>query len=52
MSTDALRDDFIAYPTNRVAGTIADSAAARRAVDALTAAGRLLSTDELLSESE
>jgi hypothetical protein len=39
MSTDALRDDFIAYPTNRVAGTIADSAAARRAVDALTAAG-------------
>jgi len=32
-------DDFIAYPTNRVAGTITDASAARRAVDALTAAG-------------
>jgi hypothetical protein len=39
MSTETLRDDFIAYPTNRVAGTITDVAAARRAVDALTAAG-------------
>ena len=32
-------DDFIAYPTNRVVGTITETAAARRAVDALTAAG-------------
>ena len=39
MSTPAHRDDFIAYPTNRVAGTIDDAAAARRAVEALTAAG-------------
>ena len=39
MSTDARRDDFIAYPTNRVAGTISNLADARRAVDALTAAG-------------
>jgi hypothetical protein len=39
MSTAAHRDDFIAYPTNRVVGTITDAAAARRAVDALTAAG-------------
>lgn len=31
--------DFIAYPTNRVVGTITDAAAARRAVDALAAAG-------------
>lgn len=39
MSTEAQRDDFIAYPTNRVVGTISDAAAARRAVEALTAAG-------------
>jgi hypothetical protein len=39
MSNDADRDDFIAYPTNRVVGTITDAAAARRAVEALTAAG-------------
>jgi hypothetical protein len=32
-------DDFIAYPTNRVVGTITDAVAARQAVDALTAAG-------------
>jgi hypothetical protein len=32
-------DDFIAYPTNRVVGTITEAAAARRAVDALAAAG-------------
>ena len=39
MSTAAHPDDFIAYPTNRVVGTITDTAAARRAVDALTAGG-------------
>src|SRR6187431_2832320 len=38
--TDAIdRDDFIAYPTNRVVGTITDAADARRAVDALASAG-------------
>jgi hypothetical protein len=31
--------DFISYPTNRVVGTITDDGAARRAVDALVAAG-------------
>ena len=38
-STNPHPDDFIAYPTNRVAGTITDPAAARRAVEALAAAG-------------
>jgi hypothetical protein len=33
------QDDFIAYPTNRIVGTITDAAAARRAVEALTTAG-------------
>jgi len=39
MDADAQRQDFISYPTNRVVGTITDAADARRAVDALTAAG-------------
>lgn len=40
MSVDDHRPgDFIAYPTNRVVGTITDTVAARRAVEALTAAG-------------
>jgi hypothetical protein len=32
-------DDFIAYPTNRVVGTIADPASARAAIEALLKAG-------------
>ncbi len=39
MSDPVDRDDFIAYPTNRIVGTITDAADARRAVDALSAAG-------------
>ena len=41
MSTDVRNrsDEFIPYPTNRVAGTITDSADASQAVDALVAAG-------------
>lgn len=49
MNTAAHRDhDFIAYPTNRVAGTITDLAAARRAVDALIAAGFAPDTIDVL----
>lgn len=48
MSTAEHPDHFIAYPTNRVAGTITDSAAARRAVDALTAAGFARETIDVL----
>lgn len=41
MATDARNrsDEFIPYPTNRVAGTITDSSDASKAVDALVAAG-------------
>ena len=41
MATDARNrsDEFIPYPTNRVAGTITDSGDASTAVDALVAAG-------------
>ena len=39
MSDPVGRDDFIAYPTNRIVGTITDAADARRAVGALSAAG-------------
>ena len=48
MSSADQRDDFIAYPTNRVVGTITDAAAARRAVEALTAAGFPLDTIDVL----
>ena len=39
MSKQVDPDDFIAYPTNRVVGTITDATEARRAIDALIAAG-------------
>lgn len=41
MATDVRNrsDEFIPYPTNRVAGTITDSAEASKAVDALCASG-------------
>jgi hypothetical protein len=48
MSSADERDDFIAYPTNRVVGTITDAAAARRAVAALTAAGFARDTIDVL----
>ena len=48
MSTAEHPDDFIAYPTNRVVGTIADPAAARRAVDALSDAGFARETIDVL----
>ena len=38
-TASADRKDFIAYPTNRVVGTIADAAKAQAAVDALLQAG-------------
>src|SRR5262245_24572333 len=39
MASDAPQHDFIAYPTNRVVGTIADPKDARAAVEALLQAG-------------
>ena len=33
------RADFIAYPTNRVVGTVSDAAKAQAAIDALLQAG-------------
>jgi hypothetical protein len=38
-STTNRTDDFIAYPTNRVVGTIADAKSARAAIEALLQAG-------------
>lgn len=38
-TASADRNDFIAYPTNRVVGTISDAAKAREAIDALLRAG-------------
>jgi hypothetical protein len=53
MATDVLQpDDFIAYPTNRVVGTIADPTQARAAIEALLQVGFARQDIEILHGEE
>jgi len=53
MATDVQQaDDFIAYPTNRVVGTIADAKDAREAIEALLQAGFAPQDIDILQEEK
>lgn len=52
MMPTSTKRDFIAYPTNRVVGTVADSAKAEAAIDALLGAGFDLKDIDILHGEE